>query len=56
MVSAFASRPLFLAALGDRGFLARGRTLFWLRDPKHGLPRTGWHLTGLEGDIGDRRL
>ena len=56
MVSAFASQPLFLAALGERGFLARGRTLFWLRDPHHGLPRTGWHLTGLEGDIGDRRL
>ena len=48
--------PHFLAALGDRGFSARDRTPFWLRDRDHGLPRTGWHLTGLEGDIGDRRL
>lgn len=56
MVSAFASHPHMLTALRDRGFLARGRTLFWLRDPNHGLPRTGWHLTGLEGDVGDRRL
>lgn len=56
MVSAFASHRHFRAALGDRGFLARGRTLFWLRDRNHGLPRAGWHLTGFEGDIGDRRL
>jgi GNAT superfamily N-acetyltransferase len=55
-VSVFAAHPHFLAALADRGFARRDRTPFWLRERAHGLPRTGWHLTGLEGDIGDRRL
>jgi hypothetical protein len=55
-VSAFASHPQLVRALADREFLTRGRTPFWLRDHEHGLPRTGWHLTGLEGDIGDRRV
>jgi GNAT superfamily N-acetyltransferase len=55
-VSAFASHRPFLAALSDRGFATRARTPFWVRDRDHGLPRSGWHLTGLEGDIGDRRL
>jgi hypothetical protein len=55
-VSAFASHRHLLGALGEGGYLTRGRTPFWLRDREHGLPRAGWHLTGLEGDIGDRRV
>ncbi len=56
MISVFACHPRFLAALTGRGFVARGRVPFWILDPKGRLPREGWHLTGIEGDIGYRRV
>ncbi len=45
--------PRFLAgALKGNGFLYRGRTPFYLRDPQHLVPRDRlFHLTHLEADL-----
>jgi hypothetical protein len=56
VISVFASHPRFLAALAGRGFVVRARIPVWIREPKGRLPDEGWHLTGIEGDLGHRRV
>lgn len=52
VISCYGSTPWMSAALRNNGFFRRGRTPFYLRDPKRLVPRSApFHLTHLEADL-----